>query len=1462
MSQTRLLPLQSTLEELGDTQVMATQEVNSFHEKSKSLSRLESAELAEEAAIPRLQIDESIHLETPRSDHHTYQTGEPGHVCLAESDTQNEGTMGYVVVEEESQNTVTLNTQDQPIVTSPTEIPFSASRKRDFRGNLTNNHIVSPIPVTPKPNMGMFGFSNGQPQNLHEIFLTTQADNDPPPNTSPQQDHIFERPSPEFRPAPSSPPQRAHSSPIKIADDTPEANHQPRNSTYVSMRQSQELRERRLSEQAMSSSPDLLDDEEDDELGEDSLELRQARVRDRARQREQGTKQLAQLGHPNLSASRHITSVQKTLYGTRAAPVDLVTPSTARKHRTKRPYVPQDIRIDEEDLANNAVSDEEAYDEYDELSQAVLTSDRAEEVEDVLGPTPNRVPSTARSKLSRTASSPLKRSRIPIEPDMSMRLIPATQQSSTNDFLHLRNAEPRNLVENSQPTSTLQQTDSTVARLIKGMQPSSIDSKGFLSESQSIGLTLSSGNGGFGTLHTIPPESIVSSIPRAPVLSSQSSRRSKEDGDDRGREESPASSPPPTLPRLKKDRISEAMEEELVLAESEDEPEDIEMAEDEPVEEKKEADDKEVALEEENNEEVTIEPLPEIGGSKVAAAHEDQEEEEAFDQLDHLTHSENMSHLKEKAKATAQSAITQRQARLSNRKRHQIPDSSAMHSSPSRTETTDVAPDHTEQKPLRDEDGSKEAQVETEHNESVDTETVEEQTDSMHLYSTARSNQKTSGEQPDAEPSPVKLSSTRVPKMSEIAMQASPEQSSAEFNVSKINMNIMDDDDFEFEAMMNGSGPPRKKPRVTYGRKILAQPLEEATSSPLTPLPAQSTPPTRKSVRLAAQHSPEGIETEEPVRRSTGKLKPTNVVPSPARSAARMSFTFEASDSPQPEAARSGRSKVPSVSTEDPVIDEEEEEVPEAQAADDDVEMRDAEPAPDAPLPLSYVIPSPYSTPNPADHRVPDRVIARFVGTNMAYYPATCLGPIALGASTYRVRFDDGTVTEVDAHLVRRFEIRPGENVRVDLPNMRKNTWIVKGFKDNIEESAIQTQNSPLTDIHGFRTVKLEARQRKSLPANGHVEQPETIDVAITNIYLTLQMINQLKGREYHHPHAKVSSNRMTTPFNIITAIPSTPPSRTRRKTISDIPPPSRTLSLVSEAQSGLFANMAFVISYKDDKYSRDQVTKLVLNNGGLILSHGLDELFEPSSPLVHSPSKSPSTSINDTTHQLTPSSSASKLGFTVLIADAYSRKEKYLQALALNIPCLSGRWVMDTIARGRLLPLDRYLLPAGESAFLHGAVRSRTFSTAQLKAYDPLIAKLPDMIEKRTKLAKGKNVMVVTGATKSAEDKRKAHLFLMSAIGAARIERVRDLNAAKDLLTHGKMDWDWIYVDDASTAKAERFLGLGVSAAATEMPGRKRKRRLTDEPEVALGRGRGLRVVNDEFVVQSLILGSLAEDV
>lgn len=151
----------------------------------------------------------------------------------------------------------------------------------------------------------------------------------------------------------------------------------------------------------------------------------------------------------------------------------------------------------------------------------------------------------------------------------------------------------------------------------------------------------------------------------------------------------------------------------------------------------------------------------------------------------------------------------------------------------------------------------------------------------------------------------------------------------------------------------------------------------------------------------------------------------------------------------------------------------------------------------------------------------------------------------------------------------------------------------------------------------------------------------------------------------------------------------------------------------------------------------------------------------------------------------------------------------------------------------------------------------------------DPANATLKEMVAQRTKLAMGKNVLVVTGATKAAEEKRRAHLFLMNAIVADRIERVKDLNAAKALLAKGEEgSWDWVYVDDASTGRAEKLFGCGsgggVGGLGGEiMGGRKRKRGVSEAKNVlSVGATGGVKVVNDEFVVQSLILGALAEDV
>ena len=71
---------------------------------------------------------------------------------------------------------------------------------------------------------------------------------------------------------------------------------------------------------------------------------------------------------------------------------------------------------------------------------------------------------------------------------------------------------------------------------------------------------------------------------------------------------------------------------------------------------------------------------------------------------------------------------------------------------------------------------------------------------------------------------------------------------------------------------------------------------------------------------------------------------------------------------------------------------------------------------------------------------------------------------------------------------------------------------------------------------------------------------------------------------------------------------------------------------------------------------------------------------------------------------------------------------------------------------------------------------------------------------------------------------------------------------------------WDWVYVDGESRGEAEGALFGGHSGKER---GKKRKRESSEEGVVSQGivNGKRVKVAGDEFVVQSLILGALAED-
>ncbi|OPB37293.1 hypothetical protein A0O28_0042050 [Trichoderma guizhouense] len=200
-----------------------------------------------------------------------------------------------------------------------------------------------------------------------------------------------------------------------------------------------------------------------------------------------------------------------------------------------------------------------------------------------------------------------------------------------------------------------------------------------------------------------------------------------------------------------------------------------------------------------------------------------------------------------------------------------------------------------------------------------------------------------------------------------------------------------------------------------------------------------------------------------------------------------------------------------------------------------------------------------------------------------------------------------------------------------------------------------------------------------------------------------------------------------------------------------------------------------------------------------------------------------------------------------------HSRKVKYMQALALGLPCLAYQWVMTCLNKGALIDWEPYLLAAGSSAVLGNAVRSRC-----LRRYDAGDARLVEMVEQRPQLLAGEKLLAIVdesrtrneGKKKKGDAEKKPYMFLAQALGPS-ISWVSTIQQARELLeAHDKAGkpYTWLYMDE-SLGTVESVLTI------SEPTGKKRRR--SHGPLAT----RNVRVLCDELMIQSLILGRMAEE-
>ncbi|KAK8106532.1 hypothetical protein PG999_009891 [Apiospora kogelbergensis] len=188
---------------------------------------------------------------------------------------------------------------------------------------------------------------------------------------------------------------------------------------------------------------------------------------------------------------------------------------------------------------------------------------------------------------------------------------------------------------------------------------------------------------------------------------------------------------------------------------------------------------------------------------------------------------------------------------------------------------------------------------------------------------------------------------------------------------------------------------------------------------------------------------------------------------------------------------------------------------------------------------------------------------------------------------------------------------------------------------------------------------------------------------------------------------------------------------------------PTKSPRAGASASSELFKGMVFALSFNSQDEARKESTEsLIRRASGKILVTGFDELFEPA--CLGFPQKS-SSSTGARSLALKPDFQAA--GFTALIADSHSRKAKYMQALALGLPCLSAKWISTCVSRGKVVDWSSYVLCAGSSRVLGDAICSR-----HIPIYEASSKTLPETLEEKPVFLRNMCILTVLQKRQSEE--------------------------------------------------------------------------------------------------------------
>lgn len=461
-----------------------------------------------------------------------------------------------------------------------------------------------------------------------------------------------------------------------------------------------------------------------------------------------------------------------------------------------------------------------------------------------------------------------------------------------------------------------------------------------------------------------------------------------------------------------------------------------------------------------------------------------------------------------------------------------------------------------------------------------------------------------------------------------------------------------------------------------------------------------------------------------------------------------------------------------------------------------------------------------------------DRRVLAFDTGSKAFYPALLMGYTKLDQDLrLQIRFDDATDRTVPVNAVRPLRLEAGQTVRVSVKSIKNKDLEIVELTSRPDDTV--EGNPPAPDIDGHTSLVGRRKDNGSVDtypvwqicipqklAKPFLAVPPFSEERLACMFGTSAQDLQRQGRFSIEP--ATPSRRARAQLMELLRGNMHSPARSHKSvdfergngTTAALPYASTDQPAIAletlPRKSDLFAGLAFTLTLNGDSGEiKHHAATIIASHGGIVLREGLEELF---SPLLTS--KLPEGGVARTAElQLSPLRGREELKCAVCLAHAPSRKAKYLQALALGLPCLHLGWIAACLRARRIVDWRPYLLAAGEASLpsidpdidpwdantTPGAATPPAAEhdvehdivlvsmTAPLRihpTFDGSTSATPAKVRSRTstggasssmariladrpRVYAGRSVLVVLGESLKEQSRRSTHVFLARALGA-----------------------------------------------------------------------------------------------